>query len=117
MRRLAPFIACAVGVILLSVLIPRFNSSQPHGIRLTRGEAQAIADREARNMGIPIGHAWSNISWAGSGPLEKELDKDPERRRAASDDPVIAPRLGGYKITYYRQGLEKFPPFGHVVVN
>ena len=29
---------------------------------------------------------------------------------------MIGPRLGGYRVTYYRRGLEKFPPYGHVYV-
>ena len=95
----------------------RFNTSQPVGIRLTRGEAKPIADREARQLGIPVDKSWSILSWANSTPLDAELDKQPERRRAANDDPVIGPRLGGYHATYYRRGLEKFPPYGDVVVS
>src|SRR3989442_9059114 len=111
MKRLAPMFACLAGIAGLAVLIPRFNTAQPVGIRLTRGEATVIADRAARQLGIPVDQAWANITWGGSGPLDQELEKDPERRRRAANDPVIGPRLGGYKITYYRPGLEKFPPY------
>ncbi len=117
MKKFAPFAICALGIVLLMILIPRFNTSQPQGIRLTRGEASAIADREAEKMGIPIDGAFTTLTWAGSGPLDQELDKKPELRRRAAQDAVIGPRLGGYRKTYYRNGLEKFPPHGHVVVS
>lgn len=117
MKRFAPLVACAVGLAALTALVPWFNTSQPAGIRLTRGDAQPIADRAARALGIPVNQSWSILSWANSTPLDDELDKHPERRRAANDDPVIAPRLGGYHATYYRPGLEKFPPYGDVVVS
>jgi hypothetical protein len=29
---------------------------------------------------------------------------------------VVGPRLGGYRVTYFRLGLEKYPPFGEAVV-
>jgi serine phosphatase RsbU (regulator of sigma subunit) len=117
MKRYAPFVACAAGIVLLWLLMPRFNSSQPQGTRLTRAEAQVIADREAKRMGIPVEKAFKTLSWGGSTLLDKELDKDPARRRAAASDPVIGPRLGGYKATYWRKGLEKFPNYGDVVVS
>ncbi|MGZ8830741.1 MAG: PP2C family protein-serine/threonine phosphatase, partial [Thermoanaerobaculia bacterium] len=117
MRRLAPILACLLGLAALAMLVPRFNTSQPVGIRLTRGEARPIADREARSLGIPVDKAWSILTWANSTPLDDELDKHPERRHAANDDPVIGPRLGGYHATYYRRGLEKFPPYGDIVVS
>jgi len=117
MKRLAPLLACIVGLGALVALVPWFNTSQPAGIRLTRGDAKPIADRAARQLGIPVDKAWSVLTWANSTPLDDELDKRPQRRRAANDDPVIAPRLGGYHATYYRRGLEKFPPYGDVVVS
>src|SRR5688572_26239095 len=104
MKRFAPFLACLAGIAILAVLIPRFNSSQPQGIRLTRAQAKAVADAEARRVGIPVDRAWSTLSWAGSGLLDEVLDKDPELRRRAASDPVVRPRLGGYRATYYRRG-------------
>jgi len=117
MKRFVPFTLFIAGLIALWALVPRFNDAQPRGTRLTRGEAKVIADRAAATLGIPVDRAWANITWARSGPLDQELEKDPARRRRAEDDPVIGPRLGGYRITYYRPGLEKIPPFGHVVVD
>lgn len=117
MKRLAPIVACILGIAALAVLVRHFNSSQPAGISLTRGEARAIADREARSLGIPVDQSWSIVSWANSTPLDAELDGKPELRRKAEDDPVIGPRLGGYHATYYRRGLEKFPAYGDVVVS
>src|SRR5688500_17017797 len=117
MKRYAPYLVFLAGIVVLAILIPRFNSSQPQGIRLTRGAAKAIADAEARKAGIPVDKAWSTLSWSGSGLLDEALDKDPDLRRRAAEDPAIGPRLGGYRATYYRRGLEKFPPYGDVVVS
>ncbi|HVS31543.1 MAG TPA: PP2C family protein-serine/threonine phosphatase [Thermoanaerobaculia bacterium] len=117
MKRLAPFIVCVAGIVALWFLIPRFNASQPHGIKLTRGQAKAIADREAKKAGIEVERAWSILTWAGSGPLDQELDRSPELRRQAAADPVIGPRFGGYHATYYRRGLEKFQPYGDIVID
>lgn len=117
MKRFAPFLACLAGIAALFVLIPRFNSSQPHGIRLTRAQARAVADAEARRAGIPVDQAWSSLNWSDSGPLDQVLDKNPELRRRAMEDPVLGPRLGGYRATYYRRGLEKWVPYGDVIVS
>lgn len=117
MKRFAPYLACLLGIAALVVLIPRFNTSQPQGISITRAQAKAIADAEARRAGIPVDQSWSVLSWAGSGLLNEALDKNPEARRRAAEDPVLGPRLGGYKAVYYRRGLEKFPSYGEVVVS
>ncbi|HSP33973.1 MAG TPA: PP2C family protein-serine/threonine phosphatase [Thermoanaerobaculia bacterium] len=117
MKRLAPIAACILGLAALPMLVHRFNSSQPLGISLTRGDARAIADREARRLGIPVDKAWSILTWANSTPLDAELDGKPDLRRKAERDPVIGPRLGGYHATYYRRGLEKFTPYGDLVVS
>jgi hypothetical protein len=117
MKRIIPFLACALGVIVLVILMPRLNSAQPQGIRLTRADAVPIADAEARQIGIPVDQSWTVLSWANSALLDKELEPKPELRRAAADDPVVGPRLGGYKRIYYRRGLEKNIPYGYVVVD
>ncbi|HEY2322400.1 MAG TPA: SpoIIE family protein phosphatase [Thermoanaerobaculia bacterium] len=117
MKRYAPYLFCAAGLLALFVLMPYFNAAQPHGVRITRAEALHIADAEAKRLGIPVEKAWSNLTWAGSPLLEKELDKDPEKRRLAGDDPAIGPRLGGYHASYYRRGQEKFTPYGYVYVS
>jgi len=62
MKRLAPILACLVGIAALVVLVHRFNTSQPAGISLTRGEAHAIADREARKLGIAVDKSWSILT-------------------------------------------------------
>jgi hypothetical protein len=115
MKRLFPILALAGGLLVLFLLIPHFNAAQP-AVEITRGEAQRIADVEGKKIGIPVDQAWPNITWIGSGLLDKELKDDPERRRAAAADPVIGPRLGGYRVTYYRRGLEKWIPHGNVYV-
>lgn len=116
MRKALPLIAFAGGVIALALLIPRYNGVQPR-VDITRAEAHRIGDEEARKLGIPVDEAWTNVTWEGSPLLDRELEKDPEAYRRAQDDPVIGPRLGGYRITYYRRGLEKFMPYGHAYVS
>src|SRR5258708_4938264 len=117
MKRVLPYLACALGIVVLVILMPRFNDAQPQGIRLTRADAVPIADAQARQLGIPVDGAWTVLSWAGSALLDKELEPKPDLRRRAADDPVIGPRLGGYKRIYYRRGLEKNTPYGYVVVD
>lgn len=117
MKRVLPYLACALGIVVLVLLMPRFNGAQPQGIRLTRADAAPIADAEARQLGIPVDQSWTVLSWADSPLLDKELEPKPELRRRAADDPVIGPRLGGYKRVYYRRGLEKSIPHGYVVVD
>jgi hypothetical protein len=117
MKRALPYIACAGGIIALVILIPLFNDAQPQGIRLTRSDAVPIADAEARSLGIPVDRSWTVLSWANSTLLDKELEPHPELRRRANADPVVGPRLGGYKRVYYRRGLEKSTPYGYVVVD
>lgn len=116
MKRLALLLAFAGGILALVLLLPKYNGVQPR-VQITRGEAQRIGDEEARRIGIPVDRAWSNLTWEGSPLLDKELEHDPERYRRAQDDPVLGPRLGGYKVTYYRRGLEKFPPYGHIYIS
>jgi len=117
MKKVLPYLACVLGIAVLVVLIPRFNDAQPKGIRLTRADAVPIADAQARQIGIPVDRSWTVLSWADSPLLNKELEPKPDLRRRAADDPVIGPRLGGYKRVYYRRGLEKNIPYGYVVVD
>src|SRR5262245_7728856 len=114
MKRILPWAAFIAGLVAIVVLIPMFNAGQPAGIRLTRGEARPIADKAARNLGIPVDRAWSVLSWDNSDRLSKELETNSDRRRNAAADPVIGPRLGFYHARYYRRGLEKYPEFGYV---
>ena len=116
MKRLVPLLAFVLGIVVLVVLIPRFDAVQPH-VEITRGQAKEIADDQARKLGIPVDQAWHNIVWIGSPHLDRELEKDPERYRASAEDPAVGPRLGGYRVNYYRRGLEKFIPFGRVYVS
>jgi hypothetical protein len=97
MKKLLPYLACVAGIAVIVTLVPRFNAAQPQGIRLTRSDAVPIADAAARQLGIPVDRSWTVLSWANSTLLDKELDPKPELRRRAIDDPVIGPRLGGYK--------------------
>ena len=116
MKRYAPYLFCAAGLLALFVLMPYFNAAQPRGVRITRAEAVRIADVEAKRLGIPIDKAWSNLTWDTSQILEKELNRDPARLRRAHEDPVLGPRMGSYAATFYRRGQEKFSPYGYVNV-
>src|SRR5947207_10821757 len=117
MKRLVPYAAFVAGVLLIVLLMPHFNAAQPIGIRLTRGDAARLADAEARKMGIPVDKAWMSLSWVNSPLVAKELQSKPDLLRRANDDPVLGPRLGGYKRNYYRRGVEKFQPYGYVIVD
>src|SRR5438067_7449518 len=117
MKRFVPYAAFVAGLLVIAALVPRFNAAQPAGIRLTRGDAIPIADRAARQIGIPVDQAWSSISWYTSSRLSAVLERTPDLRRRANSDPVLAPRLGAYHRMYYRRGLEKYPSYGYTVVD
>ena len=115
MKRSLPFLAFVAGIATLLFLIPRYAAVQPE-VAITRGDARRIADPEAEKLGIPVDESWPTITWVNAPHLDREFEKDPERRRLAALDPAIGPRFGGYRVTYHRRGLEKFIPFGHVYV-
>jgi hypothetical protein len=116
MKRFAPYLACAVAIAALILVLPRYNAVQPR-VDITRSEAKRIADEQARKLGIRVDQSWTNITWIGSPHLDRELENDAERYRRASDDPAVGPRIGGYRVTYYRRGLEKAVPYGYVYVS
>src|SRR5258708_5056395 len=117
MKRIIPFAACAAGIVVIIVLMPWFNATQRVGAHITRGEAEAIADAAARQLGIPVDQTSANLTWTNSAQLEKELENDPARQRSAQSDPVIGPRLGAYRRAYYRPGRGKVVPWGDVTVD
>ena len=117
MKRYAPYALFVAGLLAICLLMPWFNTAQPRGARLTRSQAMAIADAAARQVGVPVDRAWSNIVWDGSDLLNKELQSDRARRRRAEDDPTIGPRLGFYDIAHFRRGSEKYTPYSHVKVS
>jgi serine phosphatase RsbU (regulator of sigma subunit) len=116
MRRWVFPIAGLAGLAVYGALLPYYTAPQPHGLSVTRSEAVRIADEEGRSLGIPVERAWKIVTWEDSPILEKEFQGDRARRLEAAGDRVIGPRLGGYRVTYYRIGLEKNPPFGEAVV-
>src|SRR3954453_45858 len=117
MKRYAPYAVCIAGIVAIVLLLPRFNTAQPRGIRLTRGDARAIANRAARDVGIPVDKAWETVTWRTASLLAKELRTQPQRRAAAYADPVISPRLDSYFIHFYRTTKEKGIGYGYVFVN
>jgi hypothetical protein len=117
MKRYAPLAACIAGIIAIALLLPRYNAAQPRGVRLTRAQAAGVADRAARDLGVPVNKAWTIVTWMSSQYYNKELRKEPERRVRAYDDPVVGPRLGSYRRTYFRRGQEKWIAYAVVSVD
>jgi hypothetical protein len=74
MKRLAPYLAFVLGIVITVLLLRPFSAAQPKGIRLTRGDAIPIADSGARQIGIPVDQAWKVLSWQDSPRLRKELE-------------------------------------------
>lgn len=116
MKRYSVLLAFVVGIVALAMLLPLFDSAQPEGISITRTQARAIADRQAKELGIDVGKAWAVTVWENSPLLAEELNPLPELRERALADPVVGPRLGYFATTYFRPGLEKRPEFGTVYV-
>ena len=116
MKRFLPFLAALAGVVVLMLVLPLYRPAQPKGIAMTRGDAAAIADGAARQVGIPVDRTFRTIVWWPSPILEKELQKHPQRG-AAWDDPVLGPRINAYRVTYYYKGKDKYPPYGNVYVD
>ncbi|HEX7616212.1 MAG TPA: PP2C family protein-serine/threonine phosphatase [Thermoanaerobaculia bacterium] len=117
MRRGAFAAAGAAGAALLAVLIPLYDAPQPRGLSVTRGRVREVADAEARKWGIPVDKAFVVTTQDGSLLLDKELRDKPDLRRKADLDPVVGPRLFGFRVTYWRNGFDKYPPFGDVAVS
>ena len=117
MKRLSPWLAFAGGIIVLLLILPFFEAAQPHGVRVTRGEAEHIADEAVAQLGESPHKLWSAITWWKSPLLEKELERDPKRLAEAMKDPVLRPRMGAYRVNYYRSNIEKFPQYVSVLVS
>ena len=117
MKRIAPYLAFAAGLIVIALLLPRFNAAQPRGTRLRRADAVPLADAAAKDLGIPVQKAWASLTWTTSAMLEKEFESHSDLRRRASTDEVLGPRLGAYRRAYYRRGLEKSTPYGFVIID
>jgi hypothetical protein len=116
MKRASLYALCVVSMAALVVLGQHYKTAQPRMISFTRGEAVRIAEAQARAVGIPVDEAWTNITWSESPILTRALETTPERRSRASRDPVLSPRLGSYKVTYYRRQTEKWTPYGFVSI-
>ncbi len=116
MKRGIVYLVSALGIVVLVLLLPAFEAAQPRGLRLTRSEARAIADAKAREMGIEVEGAFPVMIWNSSPILQKELVPHPDLLEQAWNDPVLSPRLGNFQVIYYRNGLEKNPPYGVVSV-
>ncbi len=115
-RRLLTIAASLAGALLLPLLFPRFDAPQPHGMSVTRAEAQAIADRAARQLGIPVDESWTVLAAEPAPILEEQYRDDPALRRRAVADPAVGPRMAGFRATYFRKGLDKRPEHGFVIL-
>lgn len=105
-----------LGAAGLAVMLPRFETAQPRGLSVTRPAAVGIADAEARRLGIPVEDSFRVETWEQSYVVEQEMAGRDAGRRALEADPVVGPRLGAHRVTYFRKGLEKFPEHGYVLV-
>lgn len=118
MKRFAPFLLLALaGTALMAWLLPWYATPLPAEISITRAQAREIGDRAAREYGIPVDDAWPLVTWEQSNILEPVLGDDPGLRRRAAADPVLAPRLAGWRVTYFRRGESKNPPYGFALVS
>ncbi|PYQ28390.1 MAG: hypothetical protein DMF56_16410 [Acidobacteria bacterium] len=116
MKRFLPWLIAAAGVIVVLLVLPLYRPGQPIGTRITRPEAQKIADRAAREVGIDLDKSWSTLIWVSPGIFDEELRRHPQRAQAWND-PVLGARLSNYRITYYDKIKPKFPPRGIVWVD
>src|SRR5688572_4490240 len=113
MKRFLPWILAIAGAAVVLLVLPLYRPGQPRGISMTRPMARQIADKAARQVGIPVDRSWSTITWSPSPFLTKELRNHP-RRNQAWEDPIIGPRMRTYRITYYDKNDVKYPPLGFV---
>lgn len=114
--RLLTVAAFFAGTIALYFLLPLFEAPLPHGLSVTREQARTAADEAAREVGVPVDDSWTVLGWEAAPILEEQYRTDPRLWKRAVEDPAVGPRMGGFRATYYRPGLEKFPPHGLVIV-
>ena len=117
MKRYAPLIACVVGIASLFLLLPLYDAPQPRGVRITRDDAKAIADREMRKLGVNTDEVWGVVTWENHILLEDEFKAKPELRRQAGVDPIVGPRMVAYQVSYFYRGKPKQPQGAEVFVD
>jgi hypothetical protein len=117
MRKAAFAAAGIAGAGLLAVLVPLYDAPEPRGLTITRGAVREVADAEARRWGIEVDKAFVVTTLEDSPLLDKELRDKPDLRRKAESDPVLGPRIFGFHVTYWRNGVDKYPPYGFVSVS
>ncbi|HVO50820.1 MAG TPA: SpoIIE family protein phosphatase [Thermoanaerobaculia bacterium] len=105
------------GIGLLAVLVPLYDAPEPRGLTVTRGKVREVADAEARKWGIEVDKAFVVTTLDDSPLLDKELRDKPDLRRMAESDPVLGPRIFAFRVTYWRNGVDKYPPYGMVAVS
>lgn len=117
MRRFAPILACVAGLAALFAVLPTFDPPVPRNVRIDRDAARAIADREAKRLGVDLAKAWGVTAYESHALLEDVYKDNPELRRKAGVDPIVGPRMSAYWIRYFRSGQPKNPHWADVYVD
>jgi hypothetical protein len=114
---IALFTLAVVGLVAVFALQPLFDTPMPPRISVTNEDLLQIAEQTARELAIPVDDAWVSSTWIARPDMERILKDSRELRRRAASDPVIGPRLHGYRVTYWRKDAAKQPPHGWVEVS
>src|ERR1700759_2868355 len=61
MKRYLPLLAGIIGVVALLAVLPLYSPAESNGLRLTRSDAERIADDAARKLGIHLDKTWSTL--------------------------------------------------------
>ena len=76
-----------------------------------------MADAEAREWGIEVDKAFV-VTTVGDSPAPRQGAARQAGPEAQADlHPVLGPRLFGFDVTYWRNGVDKYPPYGDVAVS
>jgi hypothetical protein len=111
------FALAVVGLAAVLALQPLFDAPMPPRVTVTHGEVLRLAEAAARELDVPVDESWVSSTWISRPDLEPFVNGDPGKRRVAATDPVLGPRLSGYRVTYWRKGEAKSPPHGWVQVS
>ena len=117
MKRLAPLIACVLGLVALFAILPLYDPPQPRNVRITRSQALAVADGQMEKLGVKLTDVWRVVSWENHILLEDQFTGKPELRRKAGLDPIVGPRMVAYQVSYFYRGRPKNPQGAEVFID